>query len=147
MSVFRPQYKDKKTGESKYTKVWYYKFIFAGRPIKESAKTTSKTVAKEAEKRRRRELEQGFNGLTDSRDERIRTIRELAKTFLDDYKLRQPKSATFAGYAIAHVIRLLGDLMTVDITDRTVLKYQTDRLNGGLPPRRSMRKSGFSFGY
>jgi len=30
--------------------VWYYEFIFAGKRIRESTKTTSKTLAKEAEK-------------------------------------------------------------------------------------------------
>jgi hypothetical protein len=51
-------------------KIWWYDFIFAGRRIRESAKTTSKTVAKLAEQQRRRDLEKGFNGLEDSRDER-----------------------------------------------------------------------------
>lgn len=47
MEVYRPQYLDKKSGRLKHTKTWYYEFIFAGRLIKESAKTGSKTVAKE----------------------------------------------------------------------------------------------------
>ena len=128
MAVFRPQYKDPKTGETKKTQIWYYKFIFARRLIKESAKTTSKIVAKEAEKRRRRELEEGFNGISDARDKRVRSLRELAKAFLKAYKLRQPKSASFAEYAIGHVERVLGDLMTVDVTNETVLDYQTHRL-------------------
>jgi hypothetical protein len=59
MAVYRPQYKDRKTGKTKHTKIWYYEFIFAGRLVKESAKTTSKTVAKQAEQARRRELEKG----------------------------------------------------------------------------------------
>ena len=88
MAVFQRTYRDKKTGEVKRTKVWYYKFIFAGRMIKESAKTTRKTVAKEAEKARRRELEEGFNGIADARDDRIRPIRELAADFLKDYRVR-----------------------------------------------------------
>jgi hypothetical protein len=40
--------------------VWWYKFYFAGQFIRESAKSTSKTVAKDAENQRRRELEQAF---------------------------------------------------------------------------------------
>jgi hypothetical protein len=143
MSVFRPQYNDRKTGESKQTKIWYYKFIFAGRLVKESAKTTSKTVAKEAEKRRRRELEEGFNGLTDRRDERIRPIRELAATFLKDYRVRQPKSASFAEHCIVHIKRLLGDLMAVDISEKTIIKYQTDRLNEKAAPKTINEEVGF----
>jgi hypothetical protein len=35
--------------------VWWYKFYFAGQPIRESSKSTSKTVAKNAEQQRRRD--------------------------------------------------------------------------------------------
>jgi integrase len=128
MGVYRPQYKDRKTGELKHTKVWYYEFIFAGRLVKESAKTTSKTVAKLAEQNRRRELEKGFNGLSDERQGRIRSVGELAEGFLADYKVRQPKSASFAQHALGHVVRLMGDVMAVDVTDKAVVKYQTGRL-------------------
>jgi integrase len=143
MAVYKPQYKDKKTGELKHTKVWYYKFIFASRLIKESAKTTSKTVAKEAEKKRRRELEEGFNGITDTRDERIRSVSVLAATFLKDYKVRQPKSASFAEHAIIHVQRLVGELMTVDVSDKTIVKYQTDRLEEKAAPKTINEEVGF----
>ena len=143
MSVYRPQYKDKKTGKMKHTKIWYYEFVFAGRLIKESAKTASKTVAKEAEKQRRRELEKGFNGLSDSRDERVRSIDDLASSFLGDYKVRQPRSAIFAEHAMGHVNRLLGELMAVDITDRIFLKYQTDRLKEKAAPKTINEEVGF----
>lgn len=143
MSVFRPQYKDKKTGQMKHTRIWYYKFVFAGREIKESAKTPSKTVAKEAEKLRRRELEQAFNGIVDARNDRIRGLRELSKQFLKDYAVRQPKSASFAEYAIGHIQRLLGDLMAVDVSDKIALKYQTDRLAEGAAPKSINEEVGF----
>lgn len=143
MAVYRPQYKDKQTGELKHTNVWYYEFIFAGRLVKESAKTTSKTVAKLVEQARRRELEKGFNGLSDERQERIRNLDELATTFLADYKVRQPKSADFAQHAIGHVVRLMGDLMAVDVTDRSVVRYQTDRLKETAARRRSTTRSAF----
>ncbi|MFL6353072.1 MAG: tyrosine-type recombinase/integrase [Bryobacteraceae bacterium] len=143
MSVYRPQYRDRKTGKLRHTKIWYYEFIFAGRLVKESAKTRSKTVAREAEKQRRRELEEGFNGISDRRDQRIRTLRGLAQTFLEDYKVRQPKSACFAEHAIGHVERLLGECMAVDISDKTILKYQTDRLTEGAAPKTINDEVGF----
>jgi hypothetical protein len=67
---------------------WWYGFSFAGQRIQESTKSTSKTVAKLAEQKRRRELEEGFNGLTDRRGERVRTIAEIAKAYLESYRLR-----------------------------------------------------------
>lgn len=143
MAVYHPQYADKKTGQMKHTKVWYYEFNFAGRLIKESAKTTSKTLGKLAEQARRRELEKGFNGLADERPERIRSIEDLGKDFLADYRVRQPRSATFAQHALGHVTRLTGNLMAVDMTDRAVVKYQTDRLREGAAPKTVNDEVGF----
>ena len=62
--------------------IWWYEFLFARRRIRESAKTTSKTVAKLAEQKRRRQLEDGFNGVEDDREERIRSIKELGQAYL-----------------------------------------------------------------
>ncbi|MGA9783317.1 MAG: hypothetical protein WBQ52_14240, partial [Terracidiphilus sp.] len=63
--------------------VWWYEFYFAGQRIRESTKSTSKTVAREAEKNRRRELEEGLNNITDPLRERIRTFRVMAEDFYD----------------------------------------------------------------
>lgn len=123
-------------------KTWWYEFIFAGRRVRESAKTTSKTVAKEAEKKRHRELEEGFNGLEDTRDERIKTVKELAREYLEDYKLRH-RSVTFAEYALEKVIGHLGELMAVDVTDKTVKHYQTVRLKEKAAPKTINEEVGF----
>ena len=42
---------------------WWYEFWFAGRRIRESSKSTSKTVALKAEHKRLRELEESFNNV------------------------------------------------------------------------------------
>jgi hypothetical protein len=47
--------------------VRWYEFWFAGRRVQESGKSTSRTVARTAEQNRRRELEQGFNNVSDTR--------------------------------------------------------------------------------
>jgi len=41
--------------------VWWYKFRFAAQMIRESSKSESKTIAKDAERARRRELEENWN--------------------------------------------------------------------------------------
>lgn len=43
--------------------IYSYRFRFAGRMIHESARTKSKTLAREAERQRRRELEERINGI------------------------------------------------------------------------------------
>jgi integrase len=123
-------------------KTWWYEFWFAGRRIQESAKTTSKTVAKLAEQKRRRELEEGFNAIDDRREERIQTIREVATSYLEGYILRN-RSATFAEYAIGHLIRLLGAKMIVDADEKTVLEYQEQRLREKGAPKTINEEVGF----
>jgi len=123
-------------------KIWWYEFLFARRRVRESAKTTSKTVAKLAEQKRRRQLEDGFNGVGDNRDERIRSMRELGRAFLDDYRLRH-KSIVFAEYAVGNVIRHVGAGMAVDVTEQTVTAYQTTRLKEGAAPKTINEEVGF----
>jgi integrase len=122
--------------------IWWYEFLFARRRVRESAKTTSKTVAKLAEQNRRRELEGGFNGIQDKRDERIRSIRELSRLYLDDYRLRH-KSIVYAEYAMGNVTRHLGQTMVVDVTEQTVTAYQTTRLKEGAAPKTINEEVGF----
>jgi integrase len=142
VSVYRPKYRDPKTGELKQQSVYWYKFSFAGRQIRESSKSERKTIAVEAEKKRRLELERGFNSLSDRR-ERIRAIAELADEFLEGYKVLKPKSATFATYAVSHVKRLLGRKAASDITDAGVVGYQAARLKEKASPKSINEECGF----
>jgi integrase len=124
-------------------KVWWYEFWFAGRRIRESSKSGSRTVAKGAEQKRRRELEEGFNNLEDVRQERVRTVREIAEEYLASYRLRNPRSATFAEYAVGHVERLVGDRMLVDVSEETVKEYQDARLREKTAPKSINEEVGF----
>ncbi len=45
----------------------------------------------------------GFNNLEDAREERVRTIREIAEEYLESYRLRNSRFATFAEYAVGDV--------------------------------------------
>jgi len=123
-------------------KIWWYEFLFGRRRVRESAKTTSKTVARLAEQKRRRQLEDGFNGVEDNREERIKSIKALGRAYLDDYRLRH-KSVVFAEYAVRNVIRLVGAVMAVDVTEQTVIAYQTTRLREGAAPKTINEEVGF----
>lgn len=122
--------------------IWWYEFNFAGERVRESAKTASKTVAKQAEVNRRRELERGFNGIEDTREERVRPLKKIAAEYLEDYCLRN-RSGVYAKYAVGHVVRHLGDQMAVDITDKTVRAYQTARLKESAAPKTINEEVGF----
>ena len=123
--------------------VWWYEFWFAGRRIRESSKSPSKTVAKGAEQKRKREQEAGFNNFTYLRHERIRTFSDIADEYFDAYKLRLPQSARFAEYAIDHLKQLLGGKMLVDFNEATIIHYQNARLGESAAPKSVNEEVGF----
>lgn len=143
MAVFQPTYRDPKTGEQKQSKVWWYEFIFAGQRIRESAKTTRKTIAQEAEKKRRLEVERGYNDVSTKKVDRIRSVANLADAFLEEYKVRHPRSGTFAEFATGHVKRILGGRMAIDISSAAIKEYQTARLKEEAAPKSINEEVGF----
>ena len=112
--------------------IYWYKFYFGNKLIRQSAKTKLKTIAKQAEDKHRRRLEMGFNGLSaEDRTERFRTVSAATKETLEWYKLHRPNSVKFVSGAIKHLVEHLGSQMLVEITDGEVGAYQTVRLKEG----------------
>ena len=71
---------------------WWFKFKFSGQAIRESAKTSSKTVAKSAERTRRRELEEGSTESASSSGHNYSVLRR--KTGLKQRKRISPREAS-----------------------------------------------------
>jgi integrase len=122
--------------------VWWYEFWFAGRRIQESSKSKSKTIAKQAEQQRKRELELGFNAIEDGRERNVRTLRDKAEEYLESYGLRN-RSKTFADYAVKHLLQFLGTRMLVDIDEASVREYQDTRLKEKASPKTINEEVGF----
>jgi integrase len=127
MAVYRPKYRDPKTGEMIESRIWWYEFSLAGKRIRESANTPLKTIAKEAEKDRRRELEKTLAGMPiERRENRINSVADLVKTYVERYELDhrdRPNSIIFAKGRLAHVTRLLGSARLPDLTEDAVRRY------------------------
>ncbi len=126
----------------KRSNIWWYEFWFAGRRIQESSKSPSKTVAKQAEQQRRRELEFGFNSIEDDRYKNVCTLHDQATEYLESYGLRT-RSKIFAGYAIRHLLQFLGTRMLVDIDAAAVRDYQDARLKEKAAPKTINEEVGF----
>lgn len=108
-------------------KTWWFHFIFEGRRIAESARTTSKTVARAAEVERRRELEEGINQVATKRKDRVRTVADVSAAYLKEYRLKH-RSVTFVEYAVRHLCEHLGSMMVAQINVSAVTDYQMRRL-------------------
>jgi hypothetical protein len=112
---------------------WWYSFIFCRQHIQESAKTRSKKVAKEAEKTRRRELEEGYNNITpEDRNRRILTLAKAAAEYQEDYETRHAEnSSSYSKYCVKHLTEHLGGKMLIEINDQGVMAYQQARKREG----------------
>src|ERR1035437_5723929 len=95
MPVFQPTYREPKSGRQIKSAMWWYDFTFAGKRIREPAKTKLKTLARMAEQKRHRELEVGFNGLADNREAHMSPLL---------YRTRMPQNAGSTLWPIAQTI-------------------------------------------
>jgi integrase len=109
---------------------WWYEFIFAGKRVRESSKSTRKTLAAVAEKNRRLELERALCGLpSESRENRINRVTEMVDAYLLNYPSNhRPKSVIFTKQRLAHVKRLLGNVLLPDLSEDRVHEYIRTRL-------------------
>ena len=125
MAVYRP---------AKNCKIWWYDFIFEGQRVRESAKTRSKTVARDAEKTRRRELEESYNGI--KRRDRAKLFSVAAAEWLE------LKSLTLAASSqrierdnLKHLLPHFEKRLVTDIQAKDVSRYQQVRLAEKASPK------------
>jgi integrase len=114
--------------------VWWYKFQFAGQTIRESSKSESKTIAREAERARRRDLERGFN-----RIDRHRTafpFSVAAEDWLTAKKAHlSPRSVIIERANLKHLNPFFGKMLLTDVRGEDVSRYQAVRLEAGAAPK------------
>lgn len=130
MAVYRPTYRNRTTGQLVESPTWWYEFCFAGKRYRESAKTPLKTLAKVAEDQRRRDLEKAYAGQPlEKREDRVRSVQDVVKPYLERYVVNhRPKSIIFARQRLAHVTRLLGNTLLIDLTESAIYDYIRRRL-------------------
>jgi integrase len=113
--------------------VYWYKFLFQGQPIRESAKTTSKAIAREAERARRRDLELGFNGIV--KRERLPLFEIAAKEWLASKVALSPLGRVYYDQYSRKLIGEFNGRLPSSITVSDIGRLQKKRLEGGLSAR------------
>ena len=114
--------------------VWWYKFRFAGRLFRESAKTASKALARQAERKRHQQLEEAIHGI------RKRVAPVTFSVAADDWmKLKKPtwaaKSYEVEERNLKHLKPAFGSLLLIDVSAEDIADYQKSRLKAGASPK------------
>ena len=131
MAVYRPKYRDPKTGELVESTIWWCEFSFAGKRYRESTEESRKTLALEFEKRKRLGLERFHATGKRPADQAnmLGTVREAVKRYRDSYSEgHRAKSVAWVQERSEHVQRLLGGVTAFDLTE--------DRIRGYIKARR-----------
>ena len=131
MSVYRPKYKV--GDETRISNIWWYKFRFAGQVIRESSKSASKTVAKDAERVRRRELEESWNQI--KRRTLPPTFSLAASEWLKASTSIAPSTVRSYNLAISRLTTDFGRRLLCDLSAEDLADYQVRRKREGLSNR------------
>jgi integrase len=111
------------------SKFYVCEFVYQGKRFQESTGATSKTVAKEYEKRRKAEMERAAAGLpTEQKATRIRTVADAVDPYLKGYTLNhRPQSILFATGRLNRVKKSLANVILSDLTDERIRAYIRER--------------------
>jgi len=124
-----------KCGKRPSDGIWWMRFRFAGRFVHESTRTKSKTLARESERQRRRELETKWNRV--ERRSLPPTFERAATMWLEAAKPHIAER-TYEIYDVAircHLIPALGPRLLCDIGPDAVASYQARRKSAGASAR------------
>ncbi len=116
-----------KCGKQPIGGIWWIRFRFGGRMIHCSSRSTSKTVAREAEKQLCRQLEETWNQIT--RRSLPPTFEKAAHSWLEATKphLSERTKAIYGDAVRLHLKPALGSLLLCDIDARRIASYQARR--------------------
>jgi integrase len=109
--------------------VWWFKFRFQGQLIRESAKTSSKTIARDAERARRRDLELGVNRI--QRRERVPLFSVAAREWLATKSTLSAKSRERFEHHIGTLAQEFGGRLVCDIGADDIAALQRKRCAEG----------------
>ena len=113
--------------------VWWYKFKFEGQVIRDSTKTASKTVARDAEHARRRDLELAVNRI--QKRERMPLFSLAAKQWPRQRAGFAPKSIERFDHHVATLTEEFGGRLVCDINANDIAALQHKRSKEGKAAR------------
>ena len=108
---------------------WWIRFRFAGKFVHVSAHTTSKTLAREAERQERRRREETLNNVK-GRRQLPPTVAEAARDWLEKRSVGAGTRETYSA-ALKNVTKALGTILVCDVKANHVDAYQQARAEQG----------------
>jgi integrase len=122
--VYRPSWRDKKTGEIKEAPKWWIAYSVRGKLTREPAHSTKESVARKLLRKRLAEI---ALGKPVGPEIEKTTFEDLASMIAADYKANGRKSTERLEDALTHLREFFADYRAVEITGDKVIVYITFR--------------------
>lgn len=118
----------------KGSKVWTMDFMFHGQRVRESTGTTSKTLAVDIERKRRRDLEAGAAGIKKRKPAQLLSVASEAWIESKEGKV-SARSIAIEGANLKHILPELGKKLVTDLEAKDITRYQKKRLEESASPK------------
>src|SRR5437867_10198593 len=123
-SVFRPSYKDKRTGQLRMASTWSIRYYVRGEMKQEQTHSTKKA---EAERMLRDRIAAISQGRPVGPEIERTTFEDLASMLVNDYKMNERRSLDRAERSVEHLRAFFRDYGAVNITEDRIAAYVTKR--------------------
>ncbi len=128
-SVYRPKWRDPKTGNLIESSIYWIKYFRNGKPYRESSRSNKITKAENLLKKRQGEISEGK--LPGIYFDKV-TFEDLAKDFLTDYRINKKDTLTKAERSVEYLKGFFGGTKAVDVTTARVKTYIEKRMEAGM---------------
>jgi len=117
---------------------YWYEFQYAGKRYRESAETTSKVKAQQAERDHRKAIQDALRGTgPDPRENLRRKVRDACEAYEKGYGAdHAAKSLVWVKETLVPIVDHLGDLRVAELSEDCMKGYMSNRKKKGLGPRR-----------
>jgi integrase-like protein len=122
--VYRPWWRDKKTGQNKEAPVWWIAYSVRGKLIRQSSHSIKESAARRMLRKRLAEV---ALGKPVGPDIEKTTFEDMAVMIVNDYKANGRRSVARLEDALGHLREYFGDYRAVEITGDKVTSYVTYR--------------------
>lgn len=116
-------------------RIWWFKFRLAGRTFRESAKTTSKSLARDVERVRRRKIEANYNQVPKRITPRPIEVEAREWLVLKQTTLAPSSFGILEGSLRLHLLPKLRGRLFIDIDASLIARYQRIRVREGAAPK------------
>jgi integrase len=122
--VFRPKYKDKRTGELREASTWSIRYYVRGKMRQEQTHSTKKP---DAERLLRARVTAAAQGRPAGPDVEKTTVKDLIEILVTDYKNNGRRSLRRLSSSVGHLSAFFGEYLAVDVTEDRIAAYVRQR--------------------